>query len=39
MTLTDLSHSYLVKMWNHTSFPNYKSKLWNTTAPDAKENR
>ncbi|RMJ23890.1 hypothetical protein PHISP_05229 [Aspergillus sp. HF37] len=25
----DLSQSVLVNMWNHTSFPAYKSRLWN----------
>jgi len=37
--LTKFQHSYLVKMWNYTSFPNYKSRLWNTVAPDVKEKR
>lgn len=37
--LTEFQHSYLVKMWNYTSFPNYKSRLWNTVAPDVKEKR
>ena len=36
--LTRLLRSYLVKMWNTTSFPNYKSKLWNTVATDENEN-
>ncbi|OJJ39122.1 hypothetical protein ASPWEDRAFT_36847 [Aspergillus wentii DTO 134E9] len=25
------SYSVLVNMWNHTSFPAYKSRLWNMT--------
>lgn len=27
----DRSQSVLVNMWNHTSFPAYKSRLWNMT--------
>ncbi|KAI9373720.1 hypothetical protein BJX61DRAFT_541489 [Aspergillus egyptiacus] len=27
----DRSQSILVNMWNHTSFPAYKSRLWNMT--------
>ncbi|BCS03438.1 uncharacterized protein AKAW2_70316A [Aspergillus luchuensis] len=29
----DRSQSILVSMWNHTSFPAYKSRLWNMTKP------
>ena len=25
-------HSYLVKAWNYSSLPNYKSRLWNQEA-------
>ncbi|KAE8375953.1 hypothetical protein BDV26DRAFT_266714 [Aspergillus bertholletiae] len=31
----DRSQSVLVNMWNHTSFPAYKSRLWNMTQPTA----
>ncbi|KAI9044465.1 uncharacterized protein KD926_001066 [Aspergillus affinis] len=27
----DRSQSVLVNMWNHTSFPAYKNRLWNMT--------
>ncbi|KAJ5648302.1 hypothetical protein N7490_004674 [Penicillium lividum] len=27
----DRTQSVLYNMWNHTSFPAYKSRLWNTT--------
>jgi len=31
----DKSQSVLVNVWNHTSFPGYKSRLWNSNAtPD-----
>ncbi|GKZ30398.1 hypothetical protein AbraIFM66950_008968 [Aspergillus brasiliensis] len=29
----DRSQSILVNMWNHTSFPAYKSRLWDMTKP------
>ncbi|KAJ5888111.1 hypothetical protein N7495_008152, partial [Penicillium taxi] len=29
----DRNQSVLVKMWNNTSFPAYKSRLWNMTGP------
>jgi hypothetical protein len=29
--------SVLVNMWNHTSFPAYKSRLWNMTGSSAGE--
>ncbi|KAL3466652.1 hypothetical protein BJX64DRAFT_284215 [Aspergillus heterothallicus] len=29
----DRSQSILVNMWNHTSFPAYKSRLWDMTGP------
>ncbi|PYH87951.1 hypothetical protein BO71DRAFT_404224 [Aspergillus ellipticus CBS 707.79] len=37
----DRSQSVLVNMWNHTSFPAYKSRLWNMTKPTnwGEENR
>jgi len=28
----DRSQSVLVKVWNHASFPGYKSRLWNANA-------
>ncbi|RHZ67549.1 uncharacterized protein CDV56_109555 [Aspergillus thermomutatus] len=31
----DRSQSILVNMWNHTSFPAYKSRLWNMTGSTA----
>ncbi|PLN74601.1 hypothetical protein BDW42DRAFT_198192 [Aspergillus taichungensis] len=31
----DRSQSVLVNMWNHTSFPAYKSKLWDMSRPAA----
>ncbi|KAB8247158.1 hypothetical protein F9C07_2225967 [Aspergillus flavus] len=31
----DRTQSVLVNMWNHTSFPAYKSRLWNMTQPAA----
>ncbi|OJJ51452.1 hypothetical protein ASPZODRAFT_54787 [Penicilliopsis zonata CBS 506.65] len=32
----DKSQSVLVNMWNHTSFPNYKSRLWNMSGEPEK---
>jgi hypothetical protein len=29
--VTNISGSILVNMWNHTSFPAYKSRLWDMT--------
>ncbi|GAB7352613.1 hypothetical protein MBLNU459_g2990t2 [Dothideomycetes sp. NU459] len=29
---TDKTQSYFVKAWNYSSFPAYKSRLWNTEA-------
>ncbi|KAH1475189.1 hypothetical protein KXX53_005649 [Aspergillus fumigatus] len=31
----DRSQSILVNIWNHTSFPAYKSRLWNMTGSTA----
>ncbi|KAE8352879.1 hypothetical protein BDV28DRAFT_118920 [Aspergillus coremiiformis] len=31
------SQSVLVNMWNHTSFPAYKSRLWNMTTPSTEQ--
>ena len=31
-TLTGKNHSYLVKAWNYSSFPAYKSRFWNKEA-------
>ncbi|PKY08223.1 hypothetical protein P168DRAFT_314346 [Aspergillus campestris IBT 28561] len=31
----DRSQSVLVNMWNHTSFPAYKSKIWDMSGPAA----
>ncbi|KAF7121575.1 hypothetical protein CNMCM5793_009045 [Aspergillus hiratsukae] len=31
----DRSQSILVNVWNHTSFPAYKSRLWNMTGSTA----
>lgn len=31
----DKQQSALYNMWNHTSFPGYKSRIWNTTAKDS----
>jgi hypothetical protein len=35
----DKTQNYLVKAWNHASFPGYKSRIWNSEAtPDFKKN-
>ncbi|KAJ5808509.1 hypothetical protein N7474_009778, partial [Penicillium riverlandense] len=32
----DTTQSVLVNMWNHTSFPAYKSRLWDMSGKDEK---
>lgn len=32
-TENDRTQSVLVNMWNHTSFPAYKSRFWNMAGP------
>lgn len=32
-----LAGSVLVNVWNHTSFPNYKSRLWNMTGSSSSQ--
>ncbi|KAJ5723281.1 hypothetical protein N7488_001316 [Penicillium malachiteum] len=35
----DRSQSVLVNMWNHTSFPAYKSRLWDMTGSSGADTR